>query len=237
MNMAKRYTNVVMLGGALLCLTCLLYIQVRANPLQEQQQPTGSLRIKTDTSDVQVLLDGKDAGRTPLTLRQVGAGKHQLLLVKQGYYDYTQEVEISPAKPASLFVVMKPNNITLPDLPVQFKVIHQHRLGTCVGLLTVTAEALEYKAENDDDEFYIPIRTIKSVSRSWGPTLGVVGINAPTEMMAFRIEAPGRSYGFMAFKETVKDPVAIASLKTKELFEIVYKLWSATLQEKRRKEP
>ncbi len=233
--MAKSYRTVLMLFGVLICLTCALQPHSRTKAMQAEQQPTGSLRIKTDAAEVQVLLDGKEMGSTPLTLRQVGAGRHQLLLVKQGYDDYTQEVEISPAKPVSLFVVMKPDNITLPALPVQFKVIHQHRLGTCVGVLTVTAEALEYKAENDDDKFYIPISTIKSVARSWGPTLGVVGINAPTDLMAFRIETPGRSYGFMAFKDSIKDPVAVASVKTKELFEVVYKLWSATLSEKKNK--
>ncbi len=235
MNIAKRNAPVMVLICALVYSACGLLPHAWA---QGAQQFSGSLRIKTDASDVQVLLDGKEVGRTPLTLRQVGAGKHQLLLVKQGYDDYTQEVEISSAKPASLFVVMKPNNITLPELPVQFKVIHQHRFGSCFGALVVSAEALDYKAENDEDKFHIPIRTIKSVARSWGPTVGVIGINAPTDIMALRIETPGRSYGFMAFKDTVDDPIAVASVKTKELFEVVYKLWSATLapQAKKRKE-
>lgn len=233
--MTKSYAIFLMLACALVCSGFGLSPKAMLAQTTTEQQPTGSLRVKTDASDVQVLLDGKEAGRTPLTLRQVSAGKHQLMLIKQGYEDYTQEVEISPSKPASLFVVMKPSSITLPPLPVQFKAIHQHRLGTCVGVLIVSAEALDYTAENDDDKFHIPIRTIKSVARSWGPTLGVVGINAPTDMMAFRIETSGRSYGFLAFKDTVDDPLPVASARTKELFEVVYKLWSATLQDKRRK--
>ena len=56
-----------------------------------------------------------------------------------------------------------------------------------------------------------------------------IGIGGPTDLMAFRVEAPGRSYGFMAFKDTINDPVKIASEKTRELYEVVFKLWSATL--------
>lgn len=232
--MSNRHAILLIYTGALICLIVMYWSQ--ALPAQTLPEPVGSLRIKTDASGVQVLLDGKEVGSTPLTLRQVSSGKHRLMLVKQGYEDHVQEVEVSPSKPASVFVVMKPSSITLPALPVQFKVIHQHRLGKCVGVLTVSAEALDYKAEDDDDKFHIPINTIKSVARSWGPTLGVIGINAPTDIMAFRIETSGRSYGFMAFKDTVDDPVTVASAKTKELFEVVYKLWSATLQDSRRKD-
>jgi hypothetical protein len=47
-----------------------------------------------------------------------------------------------------------------------------------------------------------------------------------------RIEAPGRAYGFMAFKETTADPMSVASARTKELYELVYSLWSASLRPK-----
>lgn len=202
-----------------------------------QGQTTGSLRVKTDTADVQVLLDSQDVGRTPLTLRDLPTGKHRLTLLKDGYEDHLQEVEVSARQSNSIFVVMKPLSTKLPDLPVQFKAIHQHRLGTCVGMLTVSAEFLDYKAENDADQFHIPINSIKSVARSWGSVVGMmpIGIGGATDLMAFRIETPGRSYGFMAFKDTVDDPMKVASEKTRELFEVVYRLWSATLNNTEKK--
>ena len=204
-------------------------------------QTAGTLRVKTDVSSVQVLVDGKEVGQTPLTLRDLPSGKHSLALLKDGYEDHLEEIEISPAQTNSIFVVMKPLHLKMPDLPVQFKAIHQHRLGTCVGVITVSAEALDFKAENDSDQFHIPIKSIKSVARSWGSVAGLapIGIGGPTDLLAFRIEAPGRSYGFMAFKDTVNDPVKLASEKTRELYEIVYRLWSATLSpaEKSKKFP
>ena len=206
-----------------------------------QGQTTGVVRVKTDTTGVAVWLDGEDAGRTPLTFRNLTTGKHRLVLAKDGYEDHLQEIDVSPGQPNSIFVVMKPLALQLPALPVEFKVIHQHRLGTCVGALTVSAEALDYKATNDSDQFHIPIATIKGLSRSWGPVAGMmpIGIRGPTDMMAFRVETPGRSYGFLAFKDTVDDQMKVAGERTRELYEVVYKLWSATLSpaEKDKKSP
>jgi PEGA domain-containing protein len=197
-----------------------------------QDKPSGSIRVKTDASDVQVFLDDAEVGRTPLTLKLVTAGTYRLTLLKQGYEDHTEQVEVSPEKTASVFVVMKPLSGKLPELPAHFKAMHQHRLGYCVGVLTVTAEALDYKSEKNDDVFHLPIRDLKSVSRSWGPVPGVtpVGINSSTDAMAVRVEATGRAYGFLAFKETTADPMSVAAARTKELYELVYSLWSASLK-------
>jgi hypothetical protein len=201
---------------------------------EAQDKPSGSIRVKTDASDVQVFLDDAEAGRTPLTLKPVAVGMHRLTFVRQGYEDHTEQVEVSPEKTASVFVVMKPLSSKLPELPAHFKAMHQHRLGYCVGVLTVTTEALDYKSEKNDDVFHLPIRELKSVSRSWGPVPGMApaGINATTDSMGFRVEAPGRAYGFLAFKETTADPMSVASARTKELYELVYSLWSASLRPK-----
>ncbi|MCI0490935.1 MAG: PEGA domain-containing protein [Blastocatellia bacterium] len=196
----------------------------------------GVLRVKTDVTGAQVIIDDKEVGRTPLTLRSIAAGTHRLTLAREGYEDHTQQVEITAQRTASLFIVMKPVTTPLPELPVEFKVMHQHRFGYCVGVLTVSAEAMDYKAEQGEDRFHIPIETLKSVSRSWGPVPGTApgGINAATDMMAFRVEAPGRSYGFLAYKDQIGEQMSVASVKTKELFDVVYKLWTATLKSRER---
>ncbi len=223
---------------ALVCLTVSLpVVEVAAQSPSDQapanaSQPVGVLRIKTDVTDAQVVLDEQEVGRTPLTLRTVAAGKHRLLLIKEGFEDHAQEIDVNAAKPTSVFVVMKPSRLEMPELPRTFNVIHQHRFGSCQGKLTVTAEALDYQAENDSDKFHIPISGLTSVSRSWGPTAGTFafGIRAPTDAMAFRITTSGRSYGFLAFQDSPEDKMEIASVKTKELHSIVYRLWSLTLK-------
>lgn len=198
--------------------------------------PTGSLRIKTDVPDVQVIIDDKEAGRTPLTLKSIPVGARRLTLLKPGYADHAQQVEVADQKTASVFVVMKPVTTPLPALPVEFKVMHQHRFGYCVGSLTVSAKALDYKAEKDEDKFQIPIQTLKSVSRSWGPVPGMApgGVNAQTDMMAFRIEAPDRAYGFLAYQDHIGEEMKVMAQMTKELFDIVYRLWTDTLKLEKR---
>lgn len=203
-----------------------------------QSEGTATLRVKTDAPDVEVWLDGESVGRTPLTLKNLAAGKRRLTLLKDGYEDHSEEVAVSPGKPGSVFVVMKPRSVKLPALPAEFKVVHEHRIfrwqgaGSCTGTLTVTAEALDYKPDKDvTDHFHIPISTIKSVARSAGPvTDGMPQFDRrPTERMAFRIETPGRDYTFMAFKETRKDANEVKGEKTAELYDVVYRLWAATL--------
>jgi len=208
-----------------------------------QDKPAGSIRVKSDVTGAVVLLDELDVGRTPLTLKSVAPGLHRLRLIKEGYEDHIQQVEVSAEKAASVFVVMKPLDVRLPDLPVVFKVIHQHRVGYCIGELTITAEALTYRSDNEEDMFHIPICDLKSVARSWGPSISFgprdtwqtapTGFDAPMDEMAFRVEVPGRSYGFVAFERTADNPARTASARTRELYEVVYKLWSATLKSKK----
>lgn len=194
-------------------------------------QGTATLRVKTDAADVEVWLDGESVGRTPLTLRELAAGKHRVALLKDGYEEHTQDVEVSPGRPNSVFVVMKPRDVKLPDLPVEFKVIHQHLLRSCVGTLTISADALDYKAENDSDQYHIPVKAIKAVVRTTGATRGTTPSfrDGSTDRTFIRIETPGHAYVFWAFEDTRKDPAKVFNDKTREFHEVVFRLWSATL--------
>ena len=200
-----------------------------AHAASAQSQSTATLRVKTDAADVEVWLDGESVGLTPLTQRNLTSGKHRIVLLKDGYEDHLQDVEVAPDKTTSIFVVMSPRKVKLPDLPLEFKVVHEHQLRSCRGTLTVSAEALDYKAENDADQFHIPISTIKSVVSTSGPVIA----NAPqfkslNSKMAIVIETSGHTYVFWAFKETRKDSTEVANENTRELYSVVYKLWFAT---------
>jgi hypothetical protein len=209
----------------------------------------GSLRVKADVSGAEVYLDGRSVGATPLTLQALPAGTHKLVLVKPGYEDYAQDVEVQPGQMAKVFVIMKPLPKPLPILPVKFYAIHQHRAGACSGILTVTAEAVEYRSHDGKDVFHIPLEQIRSVSRSMGATAGVgpaMSWGVPAEYAGCRIEAPGRSYGFFAYEEDPKLEGTPAEsrvtlqqtgAKTKELFELVYRLWSDFQNSKRQAGP
>jgi len=185
----------------------------------------GSLRVKTDVAEVQVLLDGQEVGQTPVTVTPVPAGRHRVTLVKAGYEDYLEEVEVQAGATARMFVVMKRNHVPLPPLPVSYRALHQHRVGVCLGNLTVTAAALDYRSDDGKDVFHIPIRDIRSASRSMG-SLPNIAWRVPAELTGCRLETPGRSYGFFAVEGEFKNANEIkfqdTVKKTKELFEIVY---------------
>jgi hypothetical protein len=201
-----------------------------AQATSAQTSNTATLRVKTDTADVEVWLNGESMGRTPLTLKGLTSGKHRISLVKDGYEDYLQDVEVWADKTNAIFVVMKPRTVKLPDLPVEFKVVDAGRRSKYVGTLRVSAEALDYEAENNSHRFQIPVSTIKSVVRALSPVIG----GMPTfksanskEVMAIRIEASGRTYTFIAFEDTREDPFEVVNKKTRELHDVLYRLWHA----------
>ena len=188
----------------------------------------GSLRVKTDVAEVQVLLDGQEAGQAPITVTPVPAGRHRVTLMKAGYEDHVEEVEVQPGVTARMFVVMKRSAVPLPPLPASYRALHQHRAGACLGNLTVIAEAVDYRSDDGKDVFHIPIHDIRSVARSMGSLPDALW-TIPADFTGCRLEAPGRSYGFFAvegeFKSANEVKLQDTAKKTKELFEIVYRLW------------
>ncbi len=203
-----------------------------ASPAPTSPEPSGALRVKTDITGVQLFLDGEEKGTTPTTLRSLAPGPHRLALVKDGYEAHEQAVTVTAGKTELVVVAMKPLVLPPPQLPAVFRAVHQHRAGSCIGTLTVTADTIEYTSDDKQDVFRIPIRTLKSVSRSFGPVpgLGPTGIGGPSSMMACRVEAPDRSYGFWAVEKGMDDDVQVLAAKTKELFQVLYRLWIDTLK-------
>jgi hypothetical protein len=204
--------------------------------------PEGTLRIKTDASAVEVFLDGKSVGTTPATISAIPAGTHTLTLAKEGFKDHTQQVEIRAGETLRLFVVMKAEDQPLPTLPVTYPALHRHAGGYCTGELTVTKDAVAYKARDGHDVFHIPIRAMQMVSRSGGASTGMIPLpDARAGMqLGLWIEGPGRNYTFYVMEddpEKIKGGVlvdAYALARTKELYEIVSRLWTDVLTERKK---
>jgi hypothetical protein len=202
----------------------------------------GTLRVKTDLAEVEVFVDGNSVGKTPLTVTPVAVGLHRLLLAKAGYADYEQQVQIQAGVTTKLFVIMKALPTEPPKLPAQFYVIHQHAAGACSGVLTVTAEAIDYHSHDGREVFHIPIAEVRSLSRSMGTAWWTSApLRTPAQYSACRLEVPGRSYGFFAYEEDPKLAGTPAenrirqqdtSVKTKELFDLIYRLWAESLEQR-----
>lgn len=196
----------------------------------------GSLRVKTDVSEVRVILDDQERGQTPVTISGLPAGVHHLTLIKAGYEDHIEEVKVESGVVTKLFIVMNPIKAPLGNLPVQFNALHQHRAGACIGTLTVTAKAIDYHSKDSQDSFHIPVSDIRSVVRSMGSFPDTTW-RIPAAMTACRIETPNRGYGFFALDyepKTAKEVKFDEGLarKTKELYEIVYRLWMDNMKQR-----
>lgn len=204
--------------------------------------PEGTLRIKTDVTAVEVFLDGKSVGTTPATIPAIPAGTHSLTLAKDGFKDHTQQVEIRAGETVKLFVVMKAEDRPPPELPVSYPVLHRHAAGYCTGQLTVTREAVIYKAKDSHDAFNIPIRDMQIVARSGGASGTMFPAFQPGMLLGLWIEGPGRNYTFYVMEddpEKIKGGVlvdAYALARTKELYELVSRLWNDVLTERKKAE-
>ncbi len=68
----------------------------------------GGLVIKTTPVDAIVYLDGKQQGATPLTLESLRAGGHQLRIVKEGYRDLVQNLQVMAYATENLHFRLEP---------------------------------------------------------------------------------------------------------------------------------
>ena len=217
------------------------------------QSASGTLRIKTDVPQVQAFLDGTDVGLTPLTLTGVASGKHSITLSKPGWIDHIDSVAVEQGKIVSVFVIMKKLDTPMPAVPVTFRGIHAHAVGQCVGSLIVQKDSILFRADDGQDVFTIPIRTIRMVARgsgvNWWALSAQVAMKAtlraaaamPIEdpsagaspLIPLRVETPDRNYSFLAFESgdnTTAIPktdmlAATVAVHNQTFFEVVYRLY------------
>ena len=82
---------------------------------------TGTFRVVANEADVEILLDGKPAGRAPLDLTDVASGQHVLVGRKRGYRGIEQTVKLTPGERllVKLEVEPDPDGVTGAILRVQ----------------------------------------------------------------------------------------------------------------------
>ena len=68
------------------------YIFARLEPSYHYRR--GSIRVRSQPSHARVFIDGVDKGETPVTIRRVTPGWHELALIKEGYRIYVKDVYV-----------------------------------------------------------------------------------------------------------------------------------------------
>lgn len=194
-----------------------------------------TVRVKTDAPAVEVQLDGKSVGKTPLTLT-VAPGSHELKFAKEGFEGLAHSLDVKDGAPAKLFVVMTPTIKPLPAMPLTVRAFHQHRAGGCSGVLTVAADKLSFKSEDDTDVFEVPLASVRSLTRGMGAGVNVTWA-LPGEYSGVRLDTADRNFGLFAFE--MDDKLAAMTPKersnkltfemmekpTGELFRLLRRLW------------
>jgi hypothetical protein len=62
---------------------------------------TGRITVRTTPAGARVTIDGKDVGKTPLTVPNLTRGTHTVRVVRDGFTTVERRVVITPAEPAS----------------------------------------------------------------------------------------------------------------------------------------
>ena len=62
---------------------------------------TGRITVRTTPAGARVTIDGKDAGKSPLTVPNLPRGTHTVRVMRDGYTTIERRVVITPSQPAS----------------------------------------------------------------------------------------------------------------------------------------
>lgn len=68
----------------------------------EESVGSGLLGIKTFPDDAEIFIDGVPSGKSPITIYNVDAGPHNVVIKKEGYEDFTSEAIIEAGRKAFL---------------------------------------------------------------------------------------------------------------------------------------
>lgn len=102
-----HFAYIAMAGIILLLLILFLRPKISQNNAEQTQSPmenlgSGFLEVETFPKDATVFVDGINKGISPLTMGNVAAGVHDIVIKKEGYKDFLKQVEIKPGKRAFL---------------------------------------------------------------------------------------------------------------------------------------
>lgn len=111
---------------------------------------TAALRVKSNVAGALVRLDGKSVGSTPLELKGIEPGSHELVVSAEGYDPHTETLTLDPASgPWDVAVDLQKPSAQLHE---SVGVKHKHRLPmkSCDGVLRATNDGIEYDADHED---------------------------------------------------------------------------------------
>jgi hypothetical protein len=114
-----------------------------------------SLRVESDVPGATVFLDRNYIGTTPVDIKDVSPGEHQLTVSADGYDMYAETLDVESGHRD---IRVSFENVSLDE---RIAVVHKHRMGSCEGTLIATNEGLRYETANKNDAFQVPFASLE----------------------------------------------------------------------------
>lgn len=114
-----------------------------------------SLRVESDVPGATVFLDRNYVGTTPVDIKEVKPGEHQLTVSADGYDMFAETVSLEGGH-RDIRVSFK--NVALRE---SIAVVHKHRMGSCEGTLIADNAGLRYETSNKNDAFAVPFASLE----------------------------------------------------------------------------
>ncbi|GMR22128.1 MAG: hypothetical protein BMS9Abin37_0456 [Acidobacteriota bacterium] len=115
-----------------------------------------SLRIVSDVPGATVFLDRNYIGTTPVDIKAVEAGEHQLTVSADGYDMHTETVAVTTGH-RDIRVSFEQ---AASELNESVSVIHKHSFGKCSGTLIADSAGIRYQSDHKD-AFAIPYASLE----------------------------------------------------------------------------
>ena len=115
-----------------------------------------SLRIVSDVEGATVFLDRNYIGTTPVDIKAVEPGEHQLTVSADGYDMYSETVAVTTGH-RDIRVSFEQ---AASELNESVRVIHKHSFGKCSGTLIADSAGLRYLSDHKD-AFAIPYTSLE----------------------------------------------------------------------------
>jgi hypothetical protein len=105
------------------------------------QMKAGSMSIMSNPSNAKALIDGKDSGTTPITKADIKPGNYNVEVLKDGYVDWKENVNIAPGKDIELTATLQimPGSISIKSNPSDAMVLID---GREIGIAPVSISEL-----------------------------------------------------------------------------------------------
>ncbi len=113
-----------------------------------------SLRVDSDVAGATVFLDRNYVGTTPVDIKDLSPGEHQLTVSADGYDMHAETVNMESDR-REILVSFK--NVSLAET---IAVVHKHRMGSCEGTLVADNQGLRYESANKNDAFSTPFASL-----------------------------------------------------------------------------